>query len=117
MNTALITLRTSAIAAALLATGLATTLTMAADNRAATPAAFASDDAVTMNVKTAIVDAVGAKSPDITVTNRNGTILLGGWAHTDTDVRKATYAAKRVAGVKRVYANGVHLWSTRGDGL
>jgi osmotically-inducible protein OsmY len=92
-------------------------MTMAADNRAATPAAFVSDDAVTMSVRAAIVDAVGAKSPDITVTNRNGTISLGGWAHTDSDVRKAASAAKRVVGVKRVYASGVHLWSTRGDGL
>jgi osmotically-inducible protein OsmY len=114
MNKALISIRTSAMAAALLANCLTSTMTMAADSRAAMPAAVLSDDAVTINVRAAIVDAVGAKSPDITVTNRNGTISLGGWAHTGSDVRKATDVAMRVAGVKRVYANGVHLWSTRG---
>jgi osmotically-inducible protein OsmY len=70
-------------------------------------------DRVSSNVKAAISQAVGEKSPDITVANRDGFISLGGWARTGEDVSRAMHVALAVDGVKQVYNDGVRLWSSR----
>ncbi len=70
-------------------------------------------DRLTSKVKAAISQAVGEKSPDITVVNRDGFISLGGWARTGADVSQAMHVALAVDGVKQVYNDGVRLWSSR----
>jgi BON domain len=70
-------------------------------------------DRLASNVKAAIFQAVGEKSPDITVANRDGFISLGGWARTGEDVSRAMHVALVVDGVKQVYNDGVRLWSSR----
>jgi osmotically-inducible protein OsmY len=70
-------------------------------------------DRLASNVKAAIFQAVGEKSPDITVANRDGFISLGGWARTGSDVSQAMHVALAVDGVKQVYNDGVRLWSSR----
>jgi hypothetical protein len=113
MKQPLISIKVSVIAASLMVNCLLATVTMAAENTAAVPMVSISEDAIAVQVRGAIVDAVGTKAADITVSNRNGNISLGGWANSASDVRRATRAATQVSGVKRVYANRVRLWSTR----
>ena len=71
---------------------------------------------VAARVTSAIRDAVGDTSPDITVTHQQGEVSLGGWARNSVEVDKAVAVASNVSGVKQVYANGVRLWSTNNYG-
>jgi osmotically-inducible protein OsmY len=104
----------SAIAAAIITVApLAGAATTSPQDAASMQTVTVTGDPLASNVKAAIFQAVGQKSPDITVANRDGVISLGGWARTGADVSRAMHVTLAVNGVKQVYNDGVHLWSSR----
>ena len=111
MNTVNISIRGALLSLSLLVGGLAVAAT--AQPTTALPEVNVTADALTNNVKSAIFNAVGRKSPDIMVANRDGVISLSGWARTGADVSTAMYVARQLDGVKQVHNDGVRLWSTR----
>jgi osmotically-inducible protein OsmY len=113
MNTARFSTRTALVSLALLSAGLAGAATTSPQDAASMQTVTVTGDALAGNVKAAIFQAVGQKSPDITVANRDGVISLGGWARTGADVSRAMHVTLAVNGVKQVYNDGVHLWSSR----
>jgi outer membrane murein-binding lipoprotein Lpp len=112
MNTVHISIRAALLSLSLLAGGLAVAAT-AQSTATALPEVNITTDALANNVKSAIFNAVGRKSPDIMVVNRDGVISLSGWARTGADVSTAMYVARQLDGVKQVHNDGVRLWSTR----
>jgi hypothetical protein len=112
MNTVNISIRAALLSLSLLAGGLAVAAP-AQPTATALPEVSITTDALTNNVKGAIFNAVGRKSPDIMVANQDGVISLSGWARTGADVSTAMYVTRQVDGVKQVHNDGVKLWSTR----
>ncbi len=113
MNAAHFSTRAALASLALLSAGLAGAATAPPQDAARTQTVTVTGHTLANNVKAAISEAVGHKSPDITVTNRDGFISLGGWARTGADVSRAMHVTLAVAGVKQVYNDGVRLWSSR----
>ena len=92
----------------------ATNNVAAAEAQAATlPSVAVVGSHLTESVRSAINNAVGARSPEIVVNNQGGHISLSGWAYSSAAVNIAMAAARQVDGVKSVTNNGVHLWSSR----
>jgi osmotically-inducible protein OsmY len=113
MNTARFSTRTALVSLALLSAGLAGAATTSPQDAPSMQTVTVTGDPLASNVKAAILQAVGQKSPDITVANRDGFISLGGWARTGADVSRAMNVTLAVNGVKQVYNDGVRLWSSR----
>src|SRR5579864_4301164 len=69
---------------------------------------YVDDSAITAKVKTAIFNAPGLKSNEITVETFKGTVQLSGFVSSQSDMLRAVQVAQGVSGVQSV-KNGMNL--------
>jgi BON domain len=113
MNSILKNVRLISVTVAATLAGLAGNVSAAEDQGTMLPRVTIVSSQMSDQVRTAINDAVGRRSPEIIVNNNGGHISLTGWAYSSAAVRIAMAVAREVDGVKSVTDNGVHLWSSR----
>jgi hypothetical protein len=61
-------------------------------------------------VQQVLMEKMGDKAKDLTVTVEQGTVSLRGWAHGPREVHQARYLASKLPGVERAYSGGVRTW-------
>jgi hyperosmotically inducible protein len=89
---------TAAVAAALLAGGVACTSTPTRES----PAEYTQDSAITAKVKTVLMQEPGVKSTAINVETYRGVVSLSGFVDSQEMASKAVAAAQGISGVKSV---------------
>lgn len=77
-----------------------------ASSLAATP-----DEALALAVQTALTNQLGRDVKDVTVSAKNGTVVLSGWTQGPISEGKARYVASTVPGVERAYSK-IRMFST-----
>jgi osmotically-inducible protein OsmY len=65
-----------------------------------------------MAVQQALVEKMGDKAKELSVTVDQGTVNLSGWVHGFREVHQARYLASKLPGVERAYSSGVRTWVT-----
>jgi hyperosmotically inducible periplasmic protein len=88
-------LSTSALAAALVLTGCASSTVEPTD-------VYVADNVVTANVKSALANQPGLNPADIYVETYQGKVQLSGFATSQQEIDTALAAARSIAGVKSV---------------
>jgi len=64
------------------------------------------------SVQQVLVEKMGAKAKDLSVTVDQGTVNLSGWAKGPREVHQARYLVSKLPGVERAYSSGVRTWVT-----
>jgi len=96
-----LTIRNTLIAAAVAAT-LLTTVGCAVTRGQQTAGAYIDDTAITASVKTRMLDDSRVAGTSITVETLNGTVMLSGFAKSESEKTAAESIARKVDGVKAV---------------
>jgi hypothetical protein len=65
-----------------------------------------------MAVQQALVEKMGDKAKELSVTVDQGTVRLSGWVHGPREVHQARYLVSKLPGVERAYSSGVRTWVT-----
>jgi osmotically-inducible protein OsmY len=95
-------IRSTLIAAALVATLLTTTTGCAVSRGQETTGAYIDDSAITAAVKSRFVDSKAVDAASISVETLNGTVMLSGFAKNADEKSSAESIARSVSGVKSV---------------
>ena len=90
------------LAAAVTALVLLTATGCAVERGQQTTGAYIDDSAITATVKAKFVDSKAVDASSITVETLNGTVMLSGFAKSETERNTAGSIAKSVEGVKAV---------------